>query len=87
MGSEPVRVPGARFLPIPADGDLEVGAESVAGFLGEVALLRGRHDAIAESTQRTRGLAEHREELVRRLWNLEVAALPARVIGGGVIVR
>ncbi|MFB9538967.1 MULTISPECIES: hypothetical protein [Streptomyces] len=78
---------GARFLPVPADGDLEVGAESVAEFLGEVALLRRRLDAIAESTQRPRALAEHREGLVRRLRNLEVAALHGRAIGGGVIVR
>jgi hypothetical protein len=47
-----VRAPGARFLSVPADGDLEVGDESVAEFLSEVALLRGRLDAIAESTQR-----------------------------------
>ncbi|MBB3080536.1 hypothetical protein [Streptomyces violarus] len=82
-----MRALGARFLPVPADGDLEVGAESVAESLGEVALLRDRLDAIAESTQRPRGLAWHREGLVRRLRNLEVAALRARVIGGGVIVR
>ncbi|MFC9684805.1 hypothetical protein [Streptomyces sp. NPDC056948] len=85
-GSEPVRALGARFLPVLADGDLEVGAESVAEFLGEVALLRDHLDAIAGTTQRPRGLAEHREGLVRRLRNLEVAALHARVIGGGVIV-
>ncbi|MEV5438137.1 hypothetical protein AB0K80_19305 [Streptomyces sp. NPDC052682] len=85
-GSEPVRALGARFLPVLADGDLEVEAEDVAQFLGEVALLREHLDAIAQSTQRPRGLAEHREGLVRRLRNLEIAALHARMIEGGVLV-
>ncbi|MEU4468659.1 hypothetical protein AB0G20_34075 [Streptomyces sp. NPDC024017] len=62
-GSEPVRALGARFLPVLADDDLEVEAEDVAEFLREVALLRDHLDAIAENTQRPRGLAEHREGL------------------------
>ncbi|MFI6807166.1 hypothetical protein ACIBO6_19410 [Streptomyces luteogriseus] len=74
-GSEPVRALGARFLPVPADGDSEIiEAEEVAEFLREVALLREHLDAIAENTQRPRGRAEHRAGLVRRLRNLEVAA-------------
>ncbi|MCK8436017.1 hypothetical protein G3I77_24265 [Streptomyces sp. D2-8] len=85
-GSQPVRALGARFLPVLADDDLEVEAEDVAEFLREVALLRDHLDAIAESTRRPRGLAEHRAGLVRRLRNLEVAALHARVIGGGVLI-
>ncbi|MBR8639442.1 hypothetical protein KEF29_09310 [Streptomyces tuirus] len=85
-GSEPVRALGARFLPVLADDDLEVEVEEVAEFLDEVALLRGHLDAIAESTRGPRGLEEHRRGLVRRLRNLEVAALHARVIDGGVIV-
>ncbi|WP_030231685.1 MULTISPECIES: hypothetical protein [unclassified Streptomyces] len=86
-GSEPVRALGARFLPVLADGDLvEVEAEDVADFLGEVALLREHLDAIAEGTRGEREFDEHRRGLVRRLRNLEVAALHARVIGGGVIV-
>jgi hypothetical protein len=85
-GSPPVRALGARFLPVLADRDLEVEAGDVAEFLREVALLRDHLDAIAASTERPRGLAEHREGLVRRLRNLEVAALHARVVGGGVLV-
>ena len=85
-GSPSVRATGARFLPVLADGDLEVEAGDVAEFLREVALLRDHLDAIAESTRRPRGLAEHRAGLVRRLRNLEVAALHARVIEGGVLI-
>lgn len=72
-GSPPVRALGARFLPVPADDDLEVEAEDVAEFLREVALLRAHLDEIAESTRRPLGLVEHRARLVRRLRNLEVA--------------
>ncbi|MEU6472277.1 hypothetical protein ABZ927_02945 [Streptomyces massasporeus] len=85
-GSEPMRALGARFLPVLADGDLEIEAGEVAEFLREVALLRDHLDAIAENTWRPRGLAEHRAGLVRRLRNLEVAALHALMIEGGVLV-
>lgn len=81
-----MRALGARFLPVPADDDLEVEAEDVAEFLREVALLRAHLDEIAESAGRPLGLVEHRAGLVRRLRNLEVAALHARVIGGGVLI-
>ncbi|MEU2749577.1 hypothetical protein ABZ613_25520 [Streptomyces collinus] len=84
--SEPVRALGARFLPVLADDDLTIEAEEVADFLREVALLREHLDAIAENTWRPRGLAEHRAGLVQRLRNLEVAALHARVIEGGVLI-
>ncbi|MEV4787489.1 hypothetical protein AB0K53_18945 [Streptomyces tuirus] len=85
-GSEPVRALGARFLPALVDGDLEIEAEEVAEFLREVALLRDHLDSIAENTRRPRGLAEHRAGLVRRLRNLEVAALHARMIDGGLLI-
>ncbi|MFJ4280867.1 hypothetical protein [Streptomyces massasporeus] len=85
-GSEPVRALGARFLPVLHDDDLEIEAEEVAEFLREVALLREHLDAIAENTRRPRGLTEHRAGLVRRLRNLEVAALHARMIDGGVLI-
>ncbi|CAL9588836.1 hypothetical protein ACFW2V_27710 [Streptomyces sp. NPDC058947] len=85
-GSDAVRAAGARFLPVLAGDDLEIEVEDVAEFLREVALLRDRLDAIAESTRGPREFGEHRRGLVRRLRNLEVAALHARVIEGGVIV-
>ncbi|MEU6912695.1 hypothetical protein [Streptomyces olindensis] len=85
-GSEAVRAAGARFLPVPAGDDLEVEVDDVAAFLREVTLLRDRLDAIAEATRGPREFEEHRRGLVRRLRNLEVAALRARMIEGGVIV-
>ncbi|GAB2759722.1 hypothetical protein [Streptomyces bullii] len=66
-GSQAVRALGARFPPVLAEDDLEVEPADLAEFLGDVALLRDHLDAIAETTQRPRGLAEHREGLVRRL--------------------
>lgn len=86
-GPEPVRALGARFLPVLADDDLSIVAEEVAEFLREVALPREHLDAIAENTERPRGLAEHRAGPVRRLRNLEVAARYARMIEGGVLIR
>ncbi|MFC9128628.1 hypothetical protein ACFT4A_17490 [Streptomyces sp. NPDC057099] len=50
-----MRALGARFLPVPVGGELEVGAESVAEFLGEMALLRDHPDAITGRTQRRQG--------------------------------
>ncbi|MEU0221534.1 hypothetical protein ABZ281_43835 [Streptomyces sp. NPDC006265] len=76
-----MRALGARFLPVPTDDDLEIDAEEVAEFLRVVALLREHLYAIAENTRRPHGLAEPRAGPVRRLRNLEVAALHAQVIG------
>ncbi|MER7895367.1 hypothetical protein ABTX62_04305 [Streptomyces sp. NPDC096046] len=77
---------GARFLPVLADDDLEVEAGDVVEFLREVTPLRDHLDAVAATPRHPRRLAEHREGLVRRLRNPEVAALHAGVIGGGVLV-
>ncbi|MGX4689590.1 hypothetical protein [Streptomyces sp. JNUCC 63] len=86
-GSELVRSPGARFLPVPAGRNPEVEAARVPDFLREVALLRARPDLIAFGTRRPRTAEEHRDRIQDRLRINEEAALRALVIGGGVLVR
>ncbi|MCP3767697.1 hypothetical protein [Streptomyces sp. MAR25Y5] len=62
-GSMLVRSPGARFLPVPADGKLEVEADQVPGFLREIALLRAHLDPIAFGTRHPRTAEEHGEQI------------------------
>jgi hypothetical protein len=85
-GSEPVRALGARFLPVLAEGDLEVEAGQVSEFLSEVALLRAHLDAIARGTRYPRTLEEHRDGIELRLRIIGESALKALGIGGGVLV-
>ncbi|MFJ3666651.1 hypothetical protein ACIPSE_09375 [Streptomyces sp. NPDC090106] len=85
-GSETVRAPGARFLPVPATGDLHVEAEDVTGFLAEVALLRANLEPVATGTERPRGLPEHRDGIAERVDIIEAAALRAREQGAGVLI-
>ncbi|MFI8304691.1 hypothetical protein ACIF80_14770 [Streptomyces sp. NPDC085927] len=78
---------GARFLPVPADRNLEVEADQVLGFLREIALLRAPLGLIAFGTKHPRTAEEHREQIQLRLRIIEEAALRALGIGGGVLIR
>ncbi|MFJ8594753.1 hypothetical protein [Streptomyces sp. NPDC093598] len=70
-GSEPVRALGARFLPVPADDDLDIETEEVAEFLREVALEPGGGRPARP------GDPGRRADLVRRH-----TAAPARAVAG-----
>jgi hypothetical protein len=85
-GSDLVRSLGARFLPVLADDNLEVEADQVPEFLREVALLRTHLDAIAEGTERPRGVEEHRDQIELRLRIIEDSAHQALEIGGSVLI-
>ncbi|MFF5363961.1 hypothetical protein ACFY4I_32015 [Streptomyces scabiei] len=86
-GSEFVRSLGARFLPVPAQGDLSVEAEDVPEFQREVALLRSRLDEVAHGTRRPRTVEEHRDQIECRLRIIEESIRKALEIGGGVLIR
>ncbi|EST33709.1 hypothetical protein [Streptomyces roseochromogenus] len=86
-GHEFVRALGARFLPLPAEGDLCVEAGDAPEFLREVALLRARLDAVAHGTGRPRTVEERRHQIGTRLRIIEESAHKALETGGGVLVR
>ncbi|GAA3823720.1 hypothetical protein GCM10023083_66210 [Streptomyces phyllanthi] len=85
-GSEVVRSLGARFLPVLADGDLQVEPGQVTEFLAECALLRDNLGRIVAGTDPVRTVEEHRETISARLANIEDAARRAGAMGAGVLV-
>jgi hypothetical protein len=85
-GSEFVRSPGARFLPVPAGQDLCVEPGDVPEFQREVALLRSRLDDVARGTERPRTVEEHRHQIDTRLRIIEESARKALEMGGGVLI-
>ncbi|MFS8199241.1 hypothetical protein ACLVWQ_11200 [Streptomyces sp. CWNU-52B] len=91
-GSEPVRSLGARFLPRLATEDLTVAPEEVLDFIAECDLVRTRLARIAEhmraepETGPGKSLAQHAEDVSRRLDNIVDAARRAWDIGGGIII-
>ncbi|MFD7491524.1 hypothetical protein ACFV8T_03785 [Streptomyces sp. NPDC059832] len=80
-GSECARRLGARFFPEPATGDLYVQPEDVEAFLAECELMRGH------TTQLGAHSGYGRDYVAARLANITRAALRARSVGGGVLVR
>jgi hypothetical protein len=86
-GSEFVRSPGARLLPVPAAGDLHVEAEDVPEFRREASLPRSGLGKVAHCIQRPRTVEEHRENIQTRLLIIEESIRKAPETGGGLLVR
>ncbi|MFF2325575.1 MULTISPECIES: hypothetical protein [unclassified Streptomyces] len=80
-GSDAARALGARFFPEPATGNPHVEPEDVDDFLDECALLR-RDAAVLAG-----GGGDRQDHVVARLANITAAALRARAVGGGVLIR
>ncbi|MFI5770019.1 hypothetical protein ACIA74_15925 [Streptomyces sp. NPDC051658] len=80
-GSECARRLGARFFPELAADDLYVQPEDVEDFLAECELLRGHTTALGAHS------GYGKDYVTARLANITRAALRARSVGGGVLVR
>ncbi|MCM2388345.1 hypothetical protein [Streptomyces albipurpureus] len=85
-GAEVVRSLGAVFLPILAEGDLQVEPGQVPAFLRECLLLRENLERIAADTEPVRTTEEHRDTISERLAIIEAATRRASAMGGGVLI-